>query len=62
VELDGQLVTPPVRCGLLPGVFRRHLLETGQIAERVVPVEDLRRATRLLAVNSVRRWMPAVLL
>lgn len=61
VELDGQLVTPPIHCGLLPGAFRRHLLETGQIVERVVYVEQLRLASRVFAVNSVRCWMPAVL-
>ena len=36
VQLDGELVTPPVDCGLLPGVFRAELLESGQIRERVV--------------------------
>jgi para-aminobenzoate synthetase/4-amino-4-deoxychorismate lyase len=61
VEKDGRLVTPPVSCGLLPGVFRAHLLETGQVCEEIVRVGDLRRAGRLFAVNSVRKWLPAVL-
>lgn len=60
VEKRGRLITPPVACGLLAGVFRAHLLETGRIAEEVVTIEDLRRAPRVFAVNSVRRWMPAV--
>ena len=60
VEEEGRLVTPPVACGLLPGVFRGHLLETGQIEERIVTVDDLRRAQRLFIVNSVRKWLPAV--
>jgi para-aminobenzoate synthetase/4-amino-4-deoxychorismate lyase len=59
VELDGRLVTPPVECGLLAGVFRGHLLRTGEIAERIVTVDDLGRAGRIWAVNSVRKWMPA---
>jgi para-aminobenzoate synthetase/4-amino-4-deoxychorismate lyase len=58
VEKDGRLVTPPLACGLLPGVFRAHLLQTGQIQEEIVTLEDLRRAPRLFAVNSVRRWIP----
>jgi len=61
VEKCGRLVTPPVACGLLPGLFREHLLETGEIVEDVVTIEDLRRAPRVFAINSVRRWMPAVL-
>src|SRR5208282_2714303 len=28
IEKDGRWFTPPVECGLLAGVFRRHLLET----------------------------------
>ena len=61
VEKGGRLVTPPVACGLLPGIFRSHLLETGQIHEEIVTVEDLWRAKNLFAVNSVRKWMPAVM-
>ncbi|MEN6458409.1 MAG: aminodeoxychorismate synthase component I [Thermoguttaceae bacterium] len=61
VEKDERLVTPPIACGLLPGVLRQHLLETAQIHEDTVSLDDLRRARRLFAVNSVRGWMPAVL-
>jgi para-aminobenzoate synthetase/4-amino-4-deoxychorismate lyase len=50
-----------VACGLLPGVFRGHLLQTGKICEEIVTVEDLRRCPRLFAVNSLRKWLPAVL-
>jgi para-aminobenzoate synthetase / 4-amino-4-deoxychorismate lyase len=60
VEKDGCLVTPPVECGLLPGVFRKHLLETGQIVEGIVTEDELRHAERVFAINSVRGWMPAV--
>ena len=62
VQQGGRLITPPVESGLLPGVFRRHLLETGQIVEGVVTLDDLRRAERVFAVNSVRKWMPATML
>ncbi|MFO7870234.1 MAG: aminodeoxychorismate synthase component I [Kiritimatiellia bacterium] len=61
VEKEGRLVTPPVECGLLPGVFREHLIESGAVAEEVVSIEDLRRADRLFLVNSVRKWMEAEL-
>jgi len=57
LELDGRLLTPPVACGLLAGTFRRHLLETGAIQERVLCREDLRRAHAIHLINSVRRWM-----
>jgi para-aminobenzoate synthetase/4-amino-4-deoxychorismate lyase len=54
LELDGQLVTPPVRCGLLPGIYRQWMLRGGTVQECVVSVEDLKRATRVFLVNSVR--------
>lgn len=56
VEMDGKLFTPPVSCGLLPGVFRAHLLETDQVEERVIRVGELKNCEKLFRVNSVRRW------
>lgn len=49
--------TPPLESGLLPGVFRRHLLEAGEIEERALTVEDLEKADEILLINSVRRWI-----
>jgi para-aminobenzoate synthetase/4-amino-4-deoxychorismate lyase len=57
LELDGRLVTPARACGLLAGVFRQELLDSGQVVEAVVPVSDLGRATRVWFVNSLREWV-----
>ncbi len=54
VELDGIRYTPPLDCGLLDGVLRRELLETGQLHERVLMRTDLDRAERILFINSLR--------
>ncbi len=56
LEIDDRRLTPPVASGLLPGVFRCHLLERGEIEERVLSVDALERATRAFSINSVRRW------
>ena len=56
VELDGRLVTPPVSCGLLAGTFRAHLVESCQVAERIVHVEELKNCTKVFLINSVRKW------
>ncbi len=61
VERDGQRYTPPVSCGLLAGTFRRHLLESGELREAVIAKDDLRHATRLWLINSVRQWIEASL-
>ena len=57
VEIDGELFTPPIECGLLAGTFREQLLAEGKIKERVVTVHEFRNATRFFLINSVRRWM-----
>jgi para-aminobenzoate synthetase/4-amino-4-deoxychorismate lyase len=56
VELDGELFTPPISCGLLAGTFRSHLLETGQVRERVIRKDELSKCTKVFLVNSVRKW------
>jgi para-aminobenzoate synthetase / 4-amino-4-deoxychorismate lyase len=56
VEMDGKLHTPPISCGLLAGTFRGHLLETGQIEEKVIHVEELKDCSNIFLVNSVRKW------
>lgn len=61
VEIDGVLCTPPVDCGLLPGIARAELLARGVLRERVIPVARLRESPRLFLLNSVRGLFPAVL-
>jgi para-aminobenzoate synthetase / 4-amino-4-deoxychorismate lyase len=51
----GRLFTPPLSSGLLPGVFRRHLLETDATAEeRVLDLQDLQSADGVFLCNAVR--------
>ena len=57
LELDGVVATPPLRCGLLPGILRGELVEAGTLAERVLTVEDLTRAQRIWFLNALRGWI-----
>jgi para-aminobenzoate synthetase / 4-amino-4-deoxychorismate lyase len=61
VELENGWYTPPLSCGLLPGVFRAAVLEAGMVRERVLTKDDLRRATRTWLINSLREWVKATL-
>jgi para-aminobenzoate synthetase/4-amino-4-deoxychorismate lyase len=55
IQRAGRLLTPPLRSGVLPGVFRRHLLETDSDAEELVlSVQDLESADAVFLCNSVR--------
>ena len=51
---DAVFLTPPVSCGLLPGTYRRMLLEQGRAVERVLTVDDVLTAQEVYVANSVR--------
>jgi para-aminobenzoate synthetase / 4-amino-4-deoxychorismate lyase len=55
-QIDDTLYTPPVSCGLLPGVFRESLIRNGIITERILSPEDLLSAQKIFRINSVRTW------
>jgi para-aminobenzoate synthetase/4-amino-4-deoxychorismate lyase len=58
VTLDGRQLTPALDCGLLPGTYRAWLLESGQVAEAVIRLEDLKRCSAVYLANSVRGMWP----
>ncbi len=62
VKLDGVWCTPPVTAGCLPGIYRRVLLDEGQIEERAIAVDDLHGCEGIALINSVRLWRPAFVL
>ena len=62
VEMDGKLYTPPISCGILAGTFRAHLLETDQVKEKVIRVEELGKCSKVFLVNSVRKWQKVELI
>jgi para-aminobenzoate synthetase/4-amino-4-deoxychorismate lyase len=61
VRQDAQWVTPPLDCGLLPGIGRARLLESGQVVERVVTEAELHLSDEVATVSSLRGWRPAQL-
>lgn len=55
VEIDGQLFTPPVTCGLLPGIYRGWLLASeSRASERILTPLLLHMADAIYLCNSVR--------
>ena len=63
VVLDGELCTPPLASGCLPGVTRALLLETAErdgleLVERTVRFEDLDRAEEVALVSTGRHLQP----
>ena len=61
LRIDGQWLTPALRCGLLPGIARARLLREGVIEEAVLTRDDLARAEGVAFFNSLRGWLDAAL-
>ena len=59
VRLDGGWFTPALSSGCLPGIGRELVLEAGVARERVISVEELRRAEGIAVVSSLRGWRRA---
>ncbi len=59
--VEGQWVTPPLSCGMLPGIGREVLLAQGRLKVQVMRVEDLPKVRSMAFINSLRGWLDAQL-
>lgn len=59
---DGDRLLTSRGPGLLPGILRAELLDTGQAAEADISLDDLNTADAIFMGNSLRGLMPAILL
>lgn len=60
LDRGGALLTPPLACGLLPGVLRQSLLMQGRAQEAHLQLSDLAEGT-LYCGNALRGLIPALL-
>ena len=60
VRIGTRWCTPPLGCGLLPGVERGRLVASGTLTERVITLHELRTADDVATVSSLRGWRPAM--
>ena len=58
VDLGQGLITPPLSSGVLPGILREELIETGKVRAAPVTVDDLSRASAAFVGNSLRGLIP----
>lgn len=54
LEIDGKLYTPRFEGQFLRGIMREVMLESGEIEEAELMVEDLHKASRIYCINSLR--------
>ncbi|GAB4394568.1 MAG: aminotransferase class IV family protein [Kiloniellaceae bacterium] len=53
------LLTPPLSSGLLPGILREELVQSGAAVEEILTLEALRQAEAIFFGNSLRGLIPA---
>ena len=63
LQKNGKLITPPVSCGLLPGVLRNHLLHEypDLVEEAPFIMKDIEQSDALYVGNSVRGLVRVIL-
>jgi 4-amino-4-deoxychorismate lyase len=59
VEQNGELCTPDLACGVVPGTFRAELLNTQKIKECTLYVEDVVFCGRVWVIDSIHKWREA---
>jgi len=62
IEKDGKLLTPPLSVGLLPGILRAELLDTGKATEANISQADMIAADAIFVGNSLRGLITASLI
>jgi para-aminobenzoate synthetase / 4-amino-4-deoxychorismate lyase len=61
VKIQGELVTPPLECGLLNGTMRQALLGNGRVTEKKLTLQDIEKAEAVYVSNAIIGLREAVL-
>lgn len=62
IQRGQRLLTPPLHCGLLPGVLRGELLASGKAEEAVLTLAEVAAADAIYCGNALRGLLPVQLL
>jgi para-aminobenzoate synthetase/4-amino-4-deoxychorismate lyase len=54
IERNGQLLTPPVQCGLLAGTRRQEMIESGTLTEAIITLSELEAAPKIYLISALR--------
>jgi para-aminobenzoate synthetase / 4-amino-4-deoxychorismate lyase len=54
--INGEWLTPEIHCGLLPGTLRSEWLAQQKIKPAILTRGDVKRADKIIFINSVRKW------
>lgn len=55
---EGQIIAPPLSCGMLPGIMRQYLYENYEIQEQIILPEQVAEFQEMFLTNSLLGIMP----
>jgi para-aminobenzoate synthetase/4-amino-4-deoxychorismate lyase len=55
IEINNEMITPPIKDGLLPGCYREYLISNKNVIEKSFGIDELLNANRVFIFNSVRK-------
>ncbi len=55
IEKNGKQFTPPIELGILNGCYRQYLLDNNMCEEKLLKINDLESADKIILCNSVRK-------
>lgn len=55
IEINNEMITPPIKEGLLPGCYREYLISNKKVIEKSFGIDELLNANRVFIFNSVRK-------
>ena len=58
LSIEGELITPPLSSGCLPGITRELVIELVKVTERNIQMEDLERVSEAFLTASTRNVQP----
>lgn len=61
IKRGDRLYTPPISCGLLAGTFRQYLLDKGEVKEKIITLDELKKLDEVYLINSIRKFRLAVI-
>lgn len=54
IEIDSKLITPPIECGLLNGIYRQTMIKNKLLTEQIIYKDMLCKASKIYLCNDVR--------
>lgn len=54
IEYNNKLITPPLTCGLLNGIYRQQMINQSKLCEMVITADMLMSASKIFLCNDVR--------